>query len=110
MGTHRQRRHHGSKMPNVSVDDSSLNFSTIDVASQQQEQQQQLPRGVDPLDFSFKCLCSLNDLKEEVPRPREGKQLKSKTIVETVMKERPDNFFDMEPLDTDEKSPEDSND
>jgi hypothetical protein len=53
-----------------------------------------LPRGLDPLDFSFKCLCSLNDLKEEVPRPRDGKHVKSKKVVETVLKERPDNFFD----------------
>ena len=45
-----------------------------------------LPRGCEPLDFSFKCLCSLNDLKEEVPRPREGKEIKSRELVETVTK------------------------
>ena len=55
-----------------------------------------LPRGCEPLDFSFKCLCSLNDLKEEVPRPREGKIVKSRIVVETVAKERPDNFFDVD--------------
>merc|ERR1712066_737418 len=105
--THRQRRHHGSKMPNVSVDDSSLNFSTIDVASQQQEQQQQLPRGVDPLDFSFKCLCSLNDLKEEVPRPRGDKPLKCKEIVEYVTREENDMNINDDEQDVHEDGEED---
>lgn len=55
-----------------------------------------LPRGVDPLDFSFKCLCSLNDLIDEIPRPREGKKLKFKMITETVAKNQVNNFLEME--------------
>jgi len=43
-----------------------------------------MPRGCDPLDFSFKCLCSLNDLQEEVPRTREGKGTRTRQIVERV--------------------------
>merc|ERR1711909_77267 len=68
-----------------------------------------LPRGLDPLDFSFKCLCSLNDLKEVVPRPRDGKHVKSKKIVETVLKERPDNFFDVELATSNSKEEETEN-
>ena len=68
-----------------------------------------LPRGLDPLDFSFKCLCSLNDLKEEVPRPRDGKHVKSKKTVETVLKERPENFFDELAISNSKESNDSSN-
>lgn len=57
-----------------------------------------LPRGVIPLDFSFKCLCSLNDLIDETPRPREGKNIKSKKIIEYVAKTQVNNLFQIEEL------------
>merc|ERR1712159_26770 len=64
-----------------------------------------IPRGLDPLDFSFKCLCSLTDLEDELPRPRENKELKCKEIVEYVTKAPVNTFLfdeEKENLDDDE--------
>ena len=58
-----------------------------------------LPRGVTPLDFSFKCLCSLADLQDENPRPRVDKPLKSKKIIEYVAKQQINNLFDSNMID-----------
>ena len=52
------------------------------------------PRGVYPLDFSFKCLCSFDDLQEEQPRTTEGKKLEFIVVQEKVLKSNPVHTFE----------------
>lgn len=66
-----------------------------------------LPRGVNPLDFSFKCICSLNDLQDEIPRPREGKTIKTRQVVEYVAKTQVNNLFNTENENSEKEEEED---